>query len=92
MSAGASVLDERAKREYGEHALAPSSTIAAQIASSVGLGGRDRKLSSDVERVRINVQRRIKDAIQRIGEHDAELARYLAKTIKTGNFCAYDPL
>lgn len=66
--------------------------LGDQLAASVGLGGRDRKMSSDVERLRINVQRRIKDAIQRIGEYDAELARYLGRTIKTGTFCSYDPL
>lgn len=66
-------------------------TIAEQLASSVGLGGRDRKLGSEVERLRINVQRRIKDAIRRIGTHDADLARHLGRAIKTGTYCAYDP-
>jgi non-specific serine/threonine protein kinase len=63
--------------------------IADQLAGAVGLGGRDRKLGSHVERVRINVQRRIRDTIQRIDEHDPALGRYLASTIKTGILCVF---
>ncbi len=66
--------------------------IAEQLAAAVGLGGRDRKLGSDVERARINVQRRIRDAIQRIGEQDPTLGKYLARTVKTGVFCSFCPL
>jgi len=66
--------------------------LAAQFAGAVGLGGRDRKLASDAERARINVQRRLKDAILSIGECDAELGRYLAATVKTGTYCCYTPI
>jgi hypothetical protein len=45
-----------------------------------------------VERARINVQRRIRDVIQRVEEHDPALARYLTATIKTGVFCMFSPL
>ena len=58
----------------------------------MGLGGRDRKLDSHVERLRINVQRRLRDAIQRIGEQDVALGRYLSATIKTGVFCTFSPV
>ena len=58
----------------------------------MGLGGRDRKLGSHVERARINVQRRLRDAIQRIEEHDPALGRYLAATVKTGVFCSFTPV
>jgi tetratricopeptide (TPR) repeat protein len=66
--------------------------IAGQLASAVGLGGRDRKMGSQVEKARINVQRRLRDAIQRISEHDPVLGRYLTATIKTGVFCAFTPI
>lgn len=66
--------------------------IAEALAGAVGLGGRDRKAASNVERARINVQRRIKDAIRRIGEHDADLARYLDAAVRTGTYCAYVPV
>jgi tetratricopeptide (TPR) repeat protein len=66
--------------------------LADQLAAAVGLGGRDRKIGSHVERVRINVQRRLRDAIERIEEHDAALGRYLIATVKTGTFCIFSPL
>ncbi|MET0413059.1 MAG: AAA family ATPase [Polyangiaceae bacterium] len=66
--------------------------IAEQLAGAVGLGGRDRIAASEVERARINVQRRLKDAIRRIGAADRALGRYLDGTIKTGTYCQYEPL
>src|SRR5439155_18069635 len=39
-----------------------------ELARSVGLGGRVRKLGSLTERARVNVTRRIKDALLRIAE------------------------
>jgi hypothetical protein len=66
--------------------------VAEQLASAVGLGGRDRKAASNVERARVNVQRRVKDAIKRIGEQDAALGRYLDATVRTGTYCVYRPM
>jgi non-specific serine/threonine protein kinase len=66
--------------------------LAEQLASAVGLGGRDRKAASNVERARVNVQRRLKDAIRRIAEHDAALGRYLDATVRTGTYCVYMPV
>jgi hypothetical protein len=63
--------------------------LSEQLASAVGLGGRDRRAASDVERTRINVQRRLKDAIERVAAADAELGRYLAAAVKTGTTCSY---
>jgi hypothetical protein len=75
---------ERARREI--------EALAEQLAAAVGLGGRDRRASSDVERMRINVQRRLKDALDRIATADPALGRYFAAAIKTGTYCVYDPL
>jgi hypothetical protein len=66
--------------------------IADQLAGAVGLGGRDRRAASDVERARINVQRRLKDAIDRIAAADPTLGRYLAAAVRTGTYCAYTPV
>jgi hypothetical protein len=43
------------------------------------------------ERARITVQRRVREAIKKIGDHEAELGRYLEWTIRTGTYCAYEP-
>jgi len=66
--------------------------LSEQFASAVGLGGRDRRAASDMERARINVQRRLKSAIGSIAVCDAELGRYLSAAIKTGTYCSFVPL
>ena len=66
--------------------------LATQLAGAVGLGGRDRKAASDTERARINVQRRLKDTIDSIGQCDAELGRYLGAAVKTGTYCSFTPV
>lgn len=73
-------------------ARAEIEALTEQLAGAVGLGGRDRKVGSQVERARINVQRRLRDAIGRIERHDPDLGRYLQATVKTGIFCSYEPL
>jgi len=65
--------------------------IAGQLATAVGLGGRDRRAASDCERARINVQRRLKDTIERIATQDPALAGYLAGALHTGTFCSFEP-
>jgi hypothetical protein len=65
--------------------------LTEQLAGAVGLGGRDRRAASDVERLRINVQRRLKDAIDRIGASNPALGRYLGAAVKTGTYCLYQP-
>jgi len=66
-------------------------TIADHLASAVGLGGRDRKTSSDAERARSAVTKCIKKAVREIGEAIPSLGYHLAARIKTGYFCSYNP-
>ncbi len=66
--------------------------LAEQLASAVGLGNRDRRAPSNVERARINVQRRLKDTIDAVAGLDPALGRYLAAAIKTGTFCSFCPV
>jgi hypothetical protein len=40
----------------------------------------------------VNVQRRLKDAIRRIAEHDAALGRDLDATVRTETYCVYRPV
>jgi non-specific serine/threonine protein kinase len=65
--------------------------IAEYLASAVGLGGRDRKTSSDAERARSAVTKCIKKSIQKIGDAIPSLGCHLAARIKTGFFCSYNP-
>jgi tetratricopeptide (TPR) repeat protein len=65
--------------------------LAAELGRAVGLGGRARRAGGSAERARSAVQRRIKNAIERIGEHSAALAALLGRTIRTGNYCVFRP-
>jgi hypothetical protein len=65
--------------------------IADHLASAVGLGGRDRKTSSNAERARSAVTKCIKKAVQKIADAIPSLGYHLAARIKTGYFCSYNP-
>ena len=77
---------ERAARVREEIAA-----LAHELARGVGLGGRARKVSSTAEKARVNVRKRILDAIHRIREHSPALAKHLERSIRTGIFSSYDP-
>jgi tetratricopeptide (TPR) repeat protein len=66
--------------------------ITRELSRAFGLGGRQRPTAAAAERARVNVRRRIKDAIQRIEEQLPEAARHLDNTIKTGSYCRYAPV
>jgi hypothetical protein len=65
--------------------------LAGELGRAVGLGGRARRAGGATERARSAVQRRLKNAIERIGDHAPALATYLARTVRTGIFCAFRP-
>jgi non-specific serine/threonine protein kinase len=65
--------------------------ITGQMASALGLGGRDRKTSSGAERARSAVTKSIKKTIQKVSETIPSLGLHLAARIKTGYFCSYTP-
>jgi hypothetical protein len=63
--------------------------LLREIARGVGLGGRDRRAGSAVERARLNVTRAIKSALQKISEHHGRLGQLLDRSIRTGSFSCY---
>jgi hypothetical protein len=65
--------------------------IVEQLSAAVGLGGRDRRASSDAERARSAVTKRIKETIDRIKKVIPPLGCHLVARIKTGYFCSYNP-
>jgi tetratricopeptide (TPR) repeat protein len=66
--------------------------ISRELSRAYGLGGRQRVAGSAAERARVNVQRRLRDAIARIEKPLPAAGRYLDNTIKTGNYCRYTPM
>jgi hypothetical protein len=65
--------------------------IAAELSRAFGLGGRERRSGSAAERARVNVQRRLRDAVKRIAKESPSAAKHLDWALKTGMFCIYDP-
>ena len=63
--------------------------IGEQLAQGVGLGGRARRAGAASERARVNVQRRLKDAIERVRALDPHLGARLERAVCTGTFCSY---
>jgi len=65
--------------------------LGAELGRAVGLGGWARRAGGAAERARSAVQRRIKNAIDRIADHAPALAALLSRTVRTGNYCVYRP-
>jgi tetratricopeptide (TPR) repeat protein len=65
--------------------------LTRELARALGLGGRNRRAGSPLERARQSVTRRVKSAIRKITENNQDLGRHLATTVKTGTFCSYMP-
>jgi tetratricopeptide (TPR) repeat protein len=76
----------RAARAREERAF-----IEAELSRALGLGGARRRAGSVTERARVNVQRRLKDAIGRIAEADPEIGVYLKSAVRTGTYCSFRP-
>jgi tetratricopeptide (TPR) repeat protein len=84
-------------QEFGDTGRADSARaeidfITRELSRAFGLGGRARRSGDAAERARVNVRRRLKDAIARIAEQSPRAGRYLENTIKTGTYCRYTPM
>jgi hypothetical protein len=65
--------------------------ILEQLTAAYGLGGRARRVGSDAERARTAVTARIRETIRRIRSANPELGQHLARSVRTGTFCVYEP-
>jgi hypothetical protein len=83
--------DARGDVDGAEKAREEMDTIARELARATAPGGRARRAESAVDRARSAVQRRIKDAIQRIADQDSELGAWLQRAVRTGNYCSFRP-
>jgi tetratricopeptide (TPR) repeat protein len=81
----------RADIEAAAQACSEREALARELARAVGLHGRTRRGGAAAERARVSAQRRIRQAIRRIGEADQDLGAHLDRTIRTGTFCVYLP-
>ena len=77
--------------EGAESRQAELDQLVAELAAAFGLGGRERRASSTVEKARLNVTRSLRTAIRRIEEVLPEGGALLDRGIRTGTYCAYEP-
>jgi hypothetical protein len=84
-------VTERADLARAEKARAEIESLTDELARAIGLGGRDRRTTGATERARTSIQKRLREAIRRIGDEMSELGRHLEQAIYTGMFCGYFP-
>ena len=77
--------------ERGERARREREELAAELAATLGLGGRDRRTGTPVARARYSVTKAIRNAVRRIAREHAVLGRHLETTVRTGLYCRYQP-
>jgi tetratricopeptide (TPR) repeat protein len=77
--------------ERAAQADAERDFLVRELASAVGLGGRDRRAAAASERARAGVTRAVRQAIARIRDHHPQLGEHLTRSIRTGTYCAYSP-
>ncbi|HEU5002024.1 MAG TPA: hypothetical protein VFW71_04515 [Actinomycetota bacterium] len=85
-------LDEADAREDDDAMVAIQGEIdalVAELSRAVGLGGRDRRAASVVEKARLNVTRALRAAIARIEESFPDAGRDLGAGVRTGIYCSY---
>ncbi len=65
--------------------------LTDQLASAVGLGGRERRTGQASERARAAVTQSIRGTLRRITEAIPALGPALAERVRTGTYCGYEP-
>jgi hypothetical protein len=77
--------------ERAERAEQEIDALTSELSRAVGLGGRDRRAGSASERARQSISKTVKSVVERIAQSDATLGDLMARCIKTGYFCSYQP-
>jgi len=65
--------------------------LTEQLASAVGLGGRERRSGQASERARAAVTQSIRGTLKKITDALPALRPVLAERIRTGTYCSYEP-
>jgi hypothetical protein len=82
-------IDSTADPRRAAAAERESEALLAELAGSVGIGGRSRRFVDNAERARVSVGKAIRRAIARVEEADPQLGRHLRETVHTGRLCSY---
>jgi tetratricopeptide (TPR) repeat protein len=87
------VAEAEARADLGrvEALRREQAALEREVARALGLGGKARQAGSTTERARVNVQRRLKDALERVSEASPELGQWLGRSLRTGTYCSFRP-
>jgi hypothetical protein len=83
--------DERGDAEAATRARAEREAIMARLAADLRPDGRPRAQDDWVERARKAVRARVAHALKRIEVAAPAAGRHLRASIRTGEYCAYEP-
>ncbi len=83
--------EQHADRGRAEALAQEQAALERELSRALGLGGKTRQAASTSERARVNVQRRLKDALERVAEANPELGAWLSRSVRTGTYCAFYP-
>lgn len=67
------------------------SDLVDHLSTSLGMGGKTRKVNDPIDKMRSAVTWRIRNAIQKIEKSHPALGKHFTHSIKTGLFCSYRP-
>ncbi len=73
-------------------ARAEREVLAQRLSADLRLGGTARAADDWVERARKTVRLRVANAIKRVETEHTPLANHLRSSIRTGTYCAYEPV
>ncbi|MFN2427344.1 MAG: hypothetical protein ABR587_12960 [Candidatus Binatia bacterium] len=75
----------------GDRAREELDQLVETLTGALGLGGRPRRIGSQVERARCTVTWRIKSAVRKVAAVHPTLGRHLTNAVRTGTTCVYQP-
>jgi pimeloyl-ACP methyl ester carboxylesterase len=89
----AELEEARQRGDEEAHAAAQEEldALITALTAAYGLAGRPRRAPDPIERARKAVSRRLRHAMSRIARAHPRLGRHLAASIRTGEFCSYQP-
>ncbi|MEV6924286.1 hypothetical protein AB0M46_07220 [Dactylosporangium sp. NPDC051485] len=85
-------IEATSDRRRAAAAERETEALLAELAGSVGIGGRSRRFADNAERARVAVGKAIRRAIAKVEESDPRLGRHLRETVHTGRQCSYRPV
>ncbi len=62
-----------------------------ELRRATGLGGRDRRLNDEAEKMRKTVTARIRDTLRKLDDRHPQMAAHLRESVRTGAHCSYAP-